>query len=152
MLEQLINSLKSEVGGQVLDQTNLPSGHLDKIFSVIGDVTKKEVAGNILKGNLSDVMNLFSNQTNTDGANQIQSNISSSVISNLTSKLGLSPEVSSNIASAALPGLINMITKHNSTTPDDDPSPLHDLFGTAGGSGILGAAKNLLGGLFGNKS
>jgi hypothetical protein len=33
------------------------------------------------------------------------------------------------------------------TTPDDDPSPLHELFGTGGSSGILGAAKNLLGGL-----
>jgi hypothetical protein len=35
----------------------------------------------------------------------------------------------------------------NSTTPDDDPSPLTELFGTAGDGGILGAAKNLLGGL-----
>jgi uncharacterized protein YidB (DUF937 family) len=147
MLEQLINSLKSEVGGQVINQANLPAGKLDNVFSIIGDVTKREVAGHILKGNLSEVMNLFSNQPNNDGANQLQSNISTGIISSLTSKLGLSPDTAGSIASTALPGLINMITKHNSTTPDDDPSPLHELFGTAGGGGILGAAKNLLGGL-----
>ena len=84
MLEQLISSLKSEVGGQIMDQTNLPSGHLDQILTVISDVTKKEVAGHILEGKLSEVMNLFSNQPNTDGANQLQSNISSGVVSNLT--------------------------------------------------------------------
>jgi uncharacterized protein YidB (DUF937 family) len=149
MLEQLINSLKSQVGGQIMNQHNLPSGHLDQVFSIIGDVAKKEVAGHMLKGKLSEVMNLFSNQTNNPGANQLQSNISSGVVANLTSKLGLSPDVSNNIASTAVPSLINLITKHNGTTPDDDPSPLHELFGSSGGSGVLGTAKNLLGGLLG---
>jgi hypothetical protein len=123
MLDQLINSLKSEVGGQIASQNNLPEGHLDKVFSVLGDVTTKEVAGHMLKGNLSDVMNLFSDKPNNSGADQLQSNI----------------------ASVALPQLIKLITRKNSTTPDDDPSPLHELFGGAGGGGLLGEAKNLLG-------
>jgi uncharacterized protein YidB (DUF937 family) len=125
MLEQLINSLKSEVGGQIADQTNLPSGHLDQIFSIISNTMQKEVAGHIAGGKLSEVMNLFSKAPNTAGANQLQSNISSGVVSEITSKLGLSPAVAGNIASAALPALIEKITNHNSTTPDDDPSPLH---------------------------
>lgn len=48
MLEQLINSLKSEIGGQLGSQANLPAGSVDKVFSVIGDVTKKEVTGQML--------------------------------------------------------------------------------------------------------
>ena len=147
MLEQLINSLKSEVGGQLANQSNLQSGHMDQIFSIISNVARSEVAGQILKGNLSDVMSLFSKNQNSDGANQLQSDISSGVISNLTSKMGLSPETAGNIASTALPMLLEKITNHNSTTPDDDPSPIHDLFGTGGASGISGSVKNLLGGL-----
>jgi uncharacterized protein YidB (DUF937 family) len=147
MLEQLINSLKSEMGGQIAGQTNLQSGHLDQIFSIIGNVAKKEVAGHMLQGKLSEVMNLFSKSPNSEGANQLQSNISSGVISDLTSKLGLSPAMAGNIASTALPALLEKITNHNSTTPDDDPSPLHELFGTGGNNGILESAKNLLGGL-----
>jgi hypothetical protein len=147
MLEQLISFLKSEVGDQIMSQTNLPEGHLDQIFSIIGDVTKKAVTGHILQGKLSEVMNLFSDTPNTDGANQLQSKISSGVVSDLSSKLGLSPEISNNIASVALPGLISMITNHNNSTPADDASPLHELFETAGNGGILGTAKSLLGGL-----
>ena len=143
MLEQLMNSLKSEVGGHITSQTNLPAGNLDKVISVLGDVTKKEVAGQMLKGNLSDVMNLFSDKPNNNGANQLQSNIGSGVISQLTGKLGLSPDMAKNIAAVALPGLIKLITQKNNTTPDDDPSPLQELFGGSGGLG--GAAKNLLG-------
>jgi uncharacterized protein YidB (DUF937 family) len=146
MLDQLINSLKSEVGGQLMSQTNLPSGNLDQILSVLGESTKKEVAGHMLGGNLSDVMNLFSDKPNNDGANQLQSKISSGAISDLTSKLGLSPDIAKSIASVALPGLIKLITSRNNTTPDNDPSPLHELFGTGGGGGFLeGAAKNILG-------
>lgn len=146
MLEQLINNLKSEVGGQIMSQTNLPAGHLDQIFSIINDVTHKEVTGHILSGKLSEVTNLFSENPNTDGANQLQSKISSGFVSDLSGKLGLSPEISNTIASTVLPGLINMITKHNNSTPDDDLSPLHELFGTGGNSDILGTAKSLLGG------
>ncbi len=146
MIEQLIKSLKSEVGGQLSGQTNLPAGSIDKVFSVIGDVTKKEVTGQMLSGNLSDVMNLFSDKPNNKGANLLQSNISSGVISGLVSKLGLSPEISKSVATIAIPALINMITKKNNTTPDDDPSPLNEIFGGAAKGGLGGIAKGLLGG------
>jgi uncharacterized protein YidB (DUF937 family) len=147
MLEQLMNSLKSEVGGKLSNNPGLPSGGVDKIFSTLSDVVKKEVTGQMLSGNLSHLMNLFSKQPNTAHADTIQSNIHSDFIGSLMSKLGLSKETATGIAATAVPALINAITKKNSTTPDDDPSPLTELFGTAGGGGILGAAKNLLGGL-----
>jgi uncharacterized protein YidB (DUF937 family) len=146
MLEQIMNSLKSEVGGKLSDNSNLPAAGMEKIFGTLSDVVKKEVTGQMLSGNLSHLMNLFSNQPNTDQANVIQSNIHSDFVGNLMSKLGLSQETSTVIATTAVPALINAITKKNSTTPDDDPSPLHELFGTGGNNGILGTAKNLLGG------
>jgi hypothetical protein len=103
----------------------------------------------MLGGNLSNVMNLFSDKPNNRGADLLQSNISSGVITSLTSKLGLSPEISRTIAAVAIPALINLITKKNSTTPDDDPSPLNEIFGGASKGGLLGGvAKGLLGGLF----
>jgi uncharacterized protein YidB (DUF937 family) len=145
MLENLLGTLKSEVGGQILNQAQLPAEHLDGVIKVIGDVAKKEVTGQMLGGGLGNVLNLFSNQSNNAGANALQSNITSGVISGLISKLGLSQQMSNTIATVAVPALINMITKKNSTTPDDDASPLHEIFGTAQKSGLGGIAKNLLG-------
>lgn len=155
MIETLINSLKSEVGSQIVGQTNLSSGNLDKVFSIIGDVTKKEVTGQLKSGNLSTVMNLFSNKSNNSGANALQNSITTGIVSNLVSKLGLSQQVSNTIAQVAVPALMNLITKKNSETPDDDPSPLNDIFGsiTKGSTGNIlgGVAKNILGGLFKKK-
>jgi len=145
MLDKLLNDLKSEVGGQIIIQTKLPAGNLDKVFSVIGDVTKKEVSKQMMGGGLSDVMNLFSKQQNNSGANLLQSNITSGVITGLVSKLGITKELSGSIAGIAIPALVNMITKKNSTTPDNDPSPLNDIFGAAAKQGLGGMAKNLLG-------
>lgn len=145
MLEQLLGTLKSEVGGQILGQTQLPANNLDKVFSIIGDVTKKEVTGQMLGGGLGNVMNLFSKQPNNSAANAIQSNITSGVIEGLVSKLGLSQHMSNTIAQIAIPALVNMITHKNSTTPDDDPSPLNEIFGTAKKAALGGLAKNLLG-------
>lgn len=147
MLEQLMNSLKSEVGGSLSNNPELPQGSIEKIFGTLSDVVKKEVSGQMLSGNLSHVMNLFSKQPNTTQADAIQSNIHSDFIGSLVSKLGISKETATGIAATAVPALINQITKKNSTTPDDDPSPLHELFGKPGSGGIFGAAKNLLGGL-----
>ncbi len=145
MLENLLGTLKSEVGSQILGQTQLPANNLDKVFSVIGDVTKKEVTNQMVGGGLGNVMNLFSKQPNNSGANLLQSNIASGVVSGLVSKLGLSQEMSKTIASVAVPALVNLITKKNSVTPDDDPSPLNEIFGGAKKAAVGGIAKNILG-------
>jgi len=145
MLEKLLGNLKSEVGGKIVNQTNLPPDKLDNVFSVIGDVTKKEVSGQMLGGGIGNVMNLFSKKSNNEGANSLQSNITSGVISGLVNKAGLTKDMSGTIANIAIPALINMITQKNSTTPDDDPSPLTELFGGGGKEGVGGTAKNILG-------
>lgn len=145
MIEKLLGNLKSEVGSKIVNQTNLPPDKLDNVFSVIGDVTKKEVSDQMLGGGIGNVMNLFSKKSNNEGANSLQSNIANGVISGLVSKTGITKEMSGKIANIAIPALINMITQKNSTTPDDDPSPLTELFGGEGKEGIGGAAKNILG-------
>ena len=143
MIEKLVETLKSEVGGKIVSQTNLPPDKLDTVFSVIGDVTKKEVSKQMQSGGIDNVMNLFSSKTNNEGAGSLESNLNSGVVDGLVNKLGLTKDMSGNIAKIALPALISMITKKNNATPDDDPSPLTELFG--GGRGIVGAAKSILG-------
>ena len=146
MLEQLLESVKSEVGGQIGNSSGLPAGGIEQIFSSLGEVVKQEVTGQMLSGNLSHVMNLFSDKPNTDQADAIQSNIHSGFVENLMNKLGLSEEISNGIAGKAVPALINAVTRHNSSTPDNDPSPLHELFGTSGNLGAIeNAAKSILG-------
>ena len=145
MIDSILNALKGEVGNQIIEKANIPSDKLDDVMSVIGDSAKSEVMSQMTSGGLSTMMNLFSNNSNSNSANQLQSNIQNSIVSGLIQKLGLSDGVANTISQIVVPALIGLITNNNNKTPDDDPSPLTDIFGKVAGNKGLGDA---LGGLF----
>lgn len=141
MIEKILGTLKSDVGSQLITQAHVPSDQLDNVFGIIGDVTEKEVTQQMTDGNLTNVLNLFSKQQNNSGADVLQSGITSGVVNGLINKLGFSQNKASSIAQIAIPALINMVTNKNSETPDDDPSPLQEIFGRAGENafgGVIG--------------
>ena len=142
MIDNLIEGLKDQIGGQILDKTDVQSNQLPDILSVIGDATKGEVKNSMLDGGLDTVMNLFSNKPNNSGANVLQSNITQGIVSGLIQKIGLNSSTAATIAGVAVPLLMNLITKKNNETPEDDPSPLNALFGGNDSMGNLGG--NLL--------
>ena len=142
MIENLIEGLKDQIGGQILDKTDVQSNQLPDILSVIGDATKGEVKNSMLDGGLDTVMNLFSNKPNNSGANSLQSNITQGIVSGLIQKIGLNSSTAATIAGVAVPLLMNLITKKNNETPEDDPAPLNALFGGNDSMGNLGG--NLL--------
>jgi uncharacterized protein YidB (DUF937 family) len=146
MIDEILNVLKNEVGGQIMEKANIPSDKLDSVMNVIGDSAKKEVVSQMTSGNLSTMMNLFSNNKNSHGADDLQSSIQNNIVSGLIQKLGLSESIANTISNIAVPALIGLITKKNNETPDDDPSPLNDIFGNVmnnkGGGNILGGLFN----------
>jgi hypothetical protein len=142
MIENILMGLKDRIGDQILNRTDVKSDQLPAILSVIGDTTKKEVKSTMLEGGLNTVMTLFSNKPNSSGADLLQSNISRGIVSGLVQKIGLKSSTATLIAGLAVPLLMELITKKNNETPEDDPSPLHALFGD-GGTGD-GPGGNLL--------
>ncbi|MCD8528715.1 MAG: DUF937 domain-containing protein, partial [Chitinophagales bacterium] len=156
MLESILGALKNQVGSQLESQAGVSSGMVDQILKITGNVATKEVSKEMLGGNLSNVMNLFSNQQNNAGANALQNNIMNGMVSNFVEKLGLNQQVANSATSIILPTLMNLITKKNSTTPDNDASPLNELFnvvagGKTGSNPLGGLIGKTLGGLFGKK-
>src|SRR4030042_2794562 len=142
MIENLIKGLKDQLGDQILTKTDVKSNQLKDIFSVIGNSTKSEVKNSMMSDGFSTVMNLFSNKPNNSQANILQSNIANSIVSNLITKLGLSQSTASLISQTAVPALMNLITKKNNETPDDDPSPIKEIF--ADKRGMADIAANLI--------
>jgi len=143
MIDTILKTLKNEIGGDLLS-ANVPENKIDDILKVVGDVSKKEVTNQMKEGNLSTVMNLFSNKTNSSQASGLQSNIQNGVIAGLISKLGISDKMANMISGIVVPALLKLITNKNSETPDDDASPLESIFSPKGGGlgkkvgGILG--------------
>lgn len=61
-------------------------------------------------------------------------------------KIGLNSSTAITIAGVAVPLLMNLIAKKNNETPEDEPSPLNELFGTINPKGNPGGTllNNLL--------
>ena len=142
MIEKLLEGLQSQIGGEILEKTDVKANQLPDIFGVIGDTTKKEVKKSMLDGGVGTVMNLFSKKPNNSAANSLQTTISSGIVSGLVQKLGLSSSSASMVAGIALPAIMNMVSKKNSETPEDDPSPINALFGD--NDSLKDAGSNLL--------
>src|SRR4030043_637742 len=142
MIENLIKGLKDQLGDQILTKTDVKPNQLKNIFSVIGNATKSEVKNSMMSDGLGTVMNLFSNKPNNSQANVLQSNIANSIVSGLISKLGLSHSTASLISQIAVPALMNLVTKKNNETPEDDPSPIKEIFSDK--RGMANIAGNLI--------
>jgi hypothetical protein len=138
MIESLIEGLKDQIGDQILEKTDVQPDQLPGILSVIGDRTRTEVRDSMLEGGLGTVMNLFSNKPNGTSADLLQSSITKGVVSGLIEKIGLKSSTASLIAGIAVPLLMEVITRKNNETPEDDPSPISALFGDDDGRGSLG--------------
>ena len=142
MLEELLSGLKDQALGKINDNPEIPNEKLDDILKIAGEVTKQEVAKETANSGLETIMNLFSKSENNSQANSLQNNILNSVISSLTQKSGLGEGAAKAAASAVIPMILEKITHHNSATPDDDPSPLNDIFGSVLSSALTGSSKS----------
>lgn len=138
MLEQLLQGLQGEVGQEVQEKAGVSSEMMSQIMKMAGGVAAQQVGKEVMSGGMSDVMNLFSGQENNSNANALQSNISEGLVSNIVEKLGVDGGKANMISSMVIPAVMNMITKKNSETPDNDSSPIEALFGE-GGKGAIGS-------------
>lgn len=136
MLEQLLEGLQGQIGQEVEQKAGVDSDMMSKIMKMAGGVATQEVAKQMMGGGLSDVMNLFSNNSNNSNANSLQSNITNGVVSQLVEKMGFDQGKASMISSMVIPAIMNMVTQKNNETPENDASPLQSLFGGGKSGGI----------------
>jgi uncharacterized protein YidB (DUF937 family) len=144
MLDTILGQLKNEVGPKLQSEAGVDSSQMDGIMGVVQSVAGEKIGKSLMGDGLSSVMNLFSDKPNTTQADTLQSDITGGIVSGLVEKLGFSSEKATSITSTIVPIIINLITKKNSETPDDDASPLTDLFG----GGDLGGLADKVGGFF----
>lgn len=145
MIDSILKSLASKTSDDLVKKVGVPTEKLDDLFKVTGDVAEQEIKNQVSKGGLKTVMNLFSNQKNNSFAEGLKGNLVNNLAANFISKLGLSKSLSTEAANFIVPTLINLVTKENSKTEDDDASPLQSIFsmGDKGKGGIGGMVKGL---------
>jgi endonuclease III-like uncharacterized protein len=129
-IESLINDNKSSIKG-LLGSLNLNSDDMDKAVNCTKDVVGNSLMQETKKNGFDTLLNLFSNNDNSDSSNSFLNNLDSSLIKKLVSS-GFGKEKANSIKSLILPFVTQLITSK-----------------IAGKSDVLG---DLLGGLTSKKS
>lgn len=144
MLDTILGQLKGEVGSKLQSEQGVDSSQMDGIMGVVQSVAGEKIGKSLMGDGLNSVMNLFSDKPNTTSADSLQTDITGGIVTGLIEKLGFSSEKATSITSTVVPIIINLITSKNSETPDDDSSPITDIFG----GGDLGGLADKVGGFF----
>jgi nucleoid DNA-binding protein len=139
MLNSILDSVTKEVGGSLVSKLGLNQEQAKTAIESTGEATMEVVSNQLKGGDISSLMNLFSSKPNNSAANGIQNQITSLIAEKLSGKTGFTKTQIQGVISMVLPVVMNYIGKKNEETPDDDPSPLMDIFGSAT-KGALGKA------------
>jgi len=147
MFSNIISTLKDSVSGELVEKAGVSQEQLPQIFDQIGKVAKEKLGAEVVSGNMGSLMNLFSKNDNTPGASGIQASLTSGIVSSLAGKFGIDQAKATMIANIVVPKLIGLISNKNSETPDSDSYFLSGMLG-GDSSGMMGKAKDALGGMF----
>ncbi|MEM9326059.1 MAG: hypothetical protein AAGA85_10400 [Bacteroidota bacterium] len=140
MLQSILESVIGEVGESFAQKSGMSGREAQESLEVTGQTALDVIQQHMGAGDMSSLMNLFSQrQANGASADAIQNEITAKVTSSLLSKNNFNLEKVLPIVTMVLPMVMNQISKRNDETPDDDDSPLQDMFGGATGSIISGA-------------
>ena len=146
MIDNIMDMLKDQVGGDLMEKFGLDSTQKDEAINITKDTITEKISGAATGGGLSGIMNLFSSNDNDDEGNSMLENITSSLSSQFSSKLGVDSEKSG--------GITSMIMEKVTALFGDKLGgnfEIGDLMGMLGGgkSEGMGGMLGKLGGLFG---
>ncbi len=148
MLENLFELVKEYGQQHVVANPDVPNEHNDAVMAEASQSVAGTLQNALANGQMEDVQNLFANGGDAM-SNPLAQNMQGSFIDNITSKLGLNKNVAAGLASTFIPLILNqLVSRTNSTAPQDSGFNLNSLIGSLTGGGNAGNVGGLdIGGL-----
>ncbi|MDB4088516.1 hypothetical protein N9544_02720 [Flavobacteriales bacterium] len=146
MIDDIINSLKGELGGSLMEKFGLDSNQKDQAMDITKETITDKISEATSGGGLSGIMNLFSSNDNDEEGNSMLEGITSTLSSKFSSQLGVDSEKSGGITSMIMEKVTSMFGDKLGGNFE-----VTDLLGIIGGgkSAGLGGMLGKLTGLFG---
>ena len=146
MIDDIINTVKDQIGGDLMEKFGLDAGQKDKALDIAKETISDTVSKEAMGGGLSGIMNLFSSNDNDNDGNSMLDSIKGALSSQFSDKLGVDTEKSGGITSMIMDKVVGMFGDKLGSSFE-----IGDLLGMIGGgkSGGIGGMLGKLGGLFG---
>src|SRR5688572_14025760 len=121
MISDLINMAKTELMDKVSQNTPLDSQQAAESIEIGGNSIFDSLKQEVLSGNMSGVMQVFSGGLNPETAmsNPIVSSIAKNFIGSLISRLGLSEQMSATVVNFVLPYLLSFLGNKAKQNPQE---------------------------------
>lgn len=152
MLDDILNKVKGELGGDLMSKFGLDKGQTDKAFSMTGETIKNTVKKEATGGGMDGIMNLFSASANNEAGNGMLDKIGGDLIMKFSSTLGVDEKKAAGMKDMILSKVTSLFG--DKLGSNFDISSLLSMVtggGAAGKSGGLGGLLGKLSGLFGKK-
>ena len=147
MLNAILNNVGPELASIVKGQFGLTDETAAKTVATTKESVKKSVFDQVKEGNVEGLLSMLNSGSNF-GSNATFQTILGNLNQDFIQKLGLSPEISSKIATYVLPFILQ---KLNATTGGKmDKDGLKSILGSGLGDSLKDKAKDLLKGGLGN--
>ena len=149
MLEEILKSVKGDLGNQLTDRLGMSSVETDKSFNVLGGSLQNVLGDESKGGGVNTLLNLFSDDDNSGDSDSLVEKLGGSLIGDLVGKAGLTQTKASGFKDMVLPLVISFISKKIGGNSD----LLGSLLGGGKSGGALGNVassllKGKMGGLF----
>lgn len=146
MLDQILSTLQQQAGPELISKLGLNKDQAEgSVNAAASSIT--QVLGGADGFGLDDVMNLFSADKNTAGADGILNNIGSVLQGKLTGEVGLDALKAGGVKDMLLPMITSLVGKYIGGDNKNLQSLIGSLAGGQGG-GVADLAKGMLGKLF----
>lgn len=153
MIDQLIKLVRQNAADTVINNPAVPNEKNDAVIHDIGENIAGGLKDQAAQGKIDALADMFRNGSPSSLANNSAvSGIIAKVVSSLSSKFGISPQIAQHIASALLPKVMGQFV-NKANNPDDHDFNVQDIvknLGTGNASELLGKITgnaDLLGGL-----
>jgi len=151
MLDQLLNLVKEQAQGAVVNNSEVPNeqneGIMQEAVSSITGGLKDELAS----GGFKNVLKTLGGQASTSGGNSVVDNICGKFVSGIVEKFGINQQTAQSIASSVIPAVMGSLAK-KTNDPNDSSFDLNGIFnhltdGKASGLNLGGILQSVSGGL-----
>lgn len=146
MLDNIISLVKEQVTKTITESNAISDDKKDAAIDATTSGILNGLKSEINPSNISSIMGLFNNES-AASESALSESVQKSVVSALSSKIGLDSGTANSIATAIIPALLSLFAK-KSNDPNDSfsiESVLHSLAGSSGSGGILGKIGKMFG-------
>lgn len=151
MLDQLISLVRQHAGDAIVNNQAVPNEHNEAAIQDVAQQIFHGLKGQVGQGNVQSVMSMFSGGGSSLTSNPVVSQITSSLVSSLAAKFGVSSTAANQIASSLIPQVMNQFV-NKTNDPNDRDFDLQDMMRNFTGNsgfdvgGILGQVTGRSGG------